>query len=179
MQVLWENHSISNTCVIIAFYIKKISRFVYSPFFLKKKKGTIPAIMGDAIASYVLAHLAGQPLHCEATSRCNGEKFQTYFNRVKSREKKIFGAANEDFMVDPTDIAYLIKEVFRSRSVASGRTTNLTLTRWDKRFPASVKNLVLLTQGEAEAHDKLDGLDKVEPVLRQKVETLLAEVEYS
>lgn len=59
-------------------------------------------------------------------------------------------------------------------------TANLHFTRWDRRKPPTVDNLVLLTDEEAEAHDTLpDGLEALqqqEPEFVARVEQLLDHV---
>lgn len=54
-------------------------------------------------------------------------------------------------------------------------TAHLHLTRWDRRRPATVDNLVLLTAEEAEAHDEagMEALTQTEPEFVARVERLL------
>lgn len=85
-------------------------------------------------------------------------------------------------------IVFLLREVYRGFSARAERqvvpggdkglmraTAHLHLTRWDSSRPPTVDNLVLLSQEEAEEHDKL-GLQHWQhhdPELVARVERLL------
>ncbi|RKP23392.1 YKL027W-like protein, partial [Syncephalis pseudoplumigaleata] len=57
---------------------------------------------------------------------------------------------------DRDDIAYIVEEVWRGKSVLSGTSDKLCLTRWDRRRPISFQNCVCLTKSEATRHDTHD-----------------------
>lgn len=57
--------------------------------------------------------------------------------------------------LDPKDVAHIYEEMWHGKSVVSGPSDKLTLTRWDRSQPASLLNTVCLTRIEANTHDKL------------------------
>lgn len=90
-------------------------------------------------------------------------------------------------------MVYLLRELWRGFSARGERvvlpggnrglmrsTADLTFTRWDRRKPATVDNLVLLTLGEADAHDKadLEALRREEPSFVGFVEGVLARARF-
>ena len=61
------------------------------------------------------------------------------------------------------DIGYIVEEVFRGKSVISGHSTRLALTRWEKisgeakgeeDYPLRIEDLVLMTKEEAAKHER-------------------------
>lgn len=88
-------------------------------------------------------------------------------------------------------MVYLLREVYRGLSARAPpvirpggdkalcrSTADLTFTRWDAAAPATVDNLVLLTQQEADLHDQttLDQLRQQEPAFVARVEGLIDRV---
>ena len=57
--------------------------------------------------------------------------------------------------LDVRDIAYIVEEVWRNKSAISRASERITLSRWDRSKPTTVWNLITLTVGEAERHDRL------------------------
>lgn len=57
--------------------------------------------------------------------------------------------------LDPKDVTHIYEEMWHGKSVVSGPSDKLTLTRWDRSKPASLLNTVCLTRLEANTHDKL------------------------
>jgi hypothetical protein len=57
---------------------------------------------------------------------------------------------------DRDDIAYIVEEVWRGKSVLSGMSDKLCLTRWDCRLPMSFQNCVCLTKSETMRHEAYD-----------------------
>lgn len=78
-------------------------------------------------------------------------------------------------------MGYIVEEVFRGKSVVSGHTTRLALTRWQKLPEGTVgeenntllriENTVLMTREEAKRHEDevLKGDKTVEEVWGQEV----------
>lgn len=57
--------------------------------------------------------------------------------------------------LDIRDVAYIFEEMWQARSILSGPSDKLALTRWDRSKPLSYFNTVCMTRHEANAHDKL------------------------
>ncbi|PNH06422.1 hypothetical protein TSOC_007192 [Tetrabaena socialis] len=157
--------------------------------------GTTPAVFGMAAAGYVLCGLAG-PAHAIASEpivRMKAPQYERALERLMERERQRYGS-DEGVGVDLDDVAFLLREVWRGFSARDPQagvvppggdkglnraTAHLTFTRWDPSRPAAADNLVLLTLGEAEAHEQLDslaGLAEREPALVARVEARLDRV---
>ncbi|KAI3971183.1 hypothetical protein MKW92_020233 [Papaver armeniacum] len=137
--------------------------------------GTVPAIFGQVMASYVLTTLAEFDVHTEPI-----------------HEEIVYGSSME-VQVDVEDVMYIVKELWHGRSTRDqepgdvGRgmwraVHELMLVRWDKTRPASVSNLILLRFKEAEEHEQttLDEIKETEPDYFKRVAAVLkrAEIEF-
>lgn len=80
--------------------------------------GTIPAIFGMAIASYVLTQLAGQPFLPSAMPPVTKNVAHTHLQRYKKREMSSPGPTIK--MVDEKECGYVIGEIWRQRCAYSG-----------------------------------------------------------
>ena len=92
------------------------------------------------------------------------------------------GGGDEADAVDvwPEDLEYLVMDVWGGRCPLTGASIgsggpSLVLTRWDRRKPAAVSNLVLLAKDRAEAHDKSEGdpREALPVALRRAIEATL------
>eukprot|EP00123_Amoebidium_parasiticum_P005604 comp16759_c0_seq1/m.15104 comp16759_c0_seq1/g.15104 ORF comp16759_c0_seq1/g.15104 comp16759_c0_seq1/m.15104 type:complete len:437 (-) comp16759_c0_seq1:289-1599(-) len=138
--------------------------------------GTMPSAFGLALASYVLCHIAGQPIKLtpyeSAVNRNNSNKLM---QRLEAKEKREHGVGRLDtFTLD--DLDYVLNNVFRGRSVLSGKKLHPTLVRWDINKAATLDNIVLLSEGEAAQHKNSGTLEGLDTEYVQKVDQLLAEV---
>ncbi len=127
--------------------------------------GTVPAMFGCALASFVLCKLSktvelspdeGNDVDTKIVA------YQTQLDRLKDREESR-GLGKCALDVDINDIAYLIKDVWQRRDARalakSGddlATTpwkalnNLEFCRWDVTKPSSIDNLVLFERNECD-----------------------------
>lgn len=113
--------------------------------------GTMPATFGMAMAAFVLCQLALQPFVPAAVPRTWQHKtIHTLTQRLGNREAKVFGN-KEDLDMHIEDVEFVIREIWRYRSVVDGNRNHLILSRWDVTKPASLFNLVLLTEPQANA----------------------------
>jgi hypothetical protein len=86
--------------------------------------GTMPAIMGQAIASYVLCELGGKPFSPLSAERLGKSVRHRMLQHIKGREEKtkkeiVEGTAEEGAVsgveVDTDDIEYMMCQVWRNR----------------------------------------------------------------
>jgi len=116
--------------------------------------GTIPAMFGNAMATYVITKLADWPIKPLAIK--NREATYTrLFKDYAGREQHVFNN-NEPLKFTINDIGYIFEEIWNGRSALSGNLNKLALTRWDRSQPPSLQNIICLTKAEAEKHDKLE-----------------------
>ncbi|XP_042518769.1 tRNA threonylcarbamoyladenosine dehydratase [Macadamia integrifolia] len=154
--------------------------------------GTIPAIFGQVMASYVVTQLAGFQVQTEPVVNLDMDHYRTLHQRLIEHEEMFYGTAMQ-VQVDIEDVMYVVKEMWHGRSpkdqsakdVGRGmwRSVNeLMLVRWDRAKPASVSNLVLLKFKEADEHEArtLDDIEEKEPEFYMRVTSVLkrAETDY-
>ncbi|XP_051146742.1 tRNA threonylcarbamoyladenosine dehydratase isoform X1 [Andrographis paniculata] len=154
--------------------------------------GTIPAIFGQVMASYVVTQLAGLQVHMEPVVNFDMDHYRVLHQRLVEHEEIQYGTA-KDVQVDVEEVMYIAKELWHGRSardqsskdVGRGmwRSVNeLILIRWDSTKPASISNLILLKFKEADEHESmsLEDIKEMEPEFFARVTSVLrrAELEF-
>ncbi|KAF9683851.1 hypothetical protein SADUNF_Sadunf04G0057000 [Salix dunnii] len=152
--------------------------------------GTIPAIFGQVMASYVVTQLTGLNVQPEPIVNLDLDHYRVLHQRLIEHEETLFGTAMQ-VQVDVEEVMYVTKELWHGRSardqfakdVGRGmwRSVNeLMLVRWDKEKPASVSNLILLKFKEADEHElrTLEEIKELEPEFYQRVESVLKRAEF-
>ncbi|KAL3596763.1 hypothetical protein D5086_008400 [Populus alba] len=147
--------------------------------------GTIPAIFGQVMASYVVTQLTGLNVQPEPIVNLDLDHYRVLHQRLIEHEESLFGTAMQ-VQVDVEEVMYVAKELWHGRSardqfakdVGRGmwRSVNeLMLVRWDKEKPASVSNLILLKFKEADEHElrTLEEIKELEPEFYERVESAL------
>ncbi|KAJ6738504.1 TRNA THREONYLCARBAMOYLADENOSINE DEHYDRATASE [Salix koriyanagi] len=152
--------------------------------------GTIPAIFGQVMASYVVTQLTGLNVQPEPIVNLDLDHYRVLHQRLIEHEETLFGTAMQ-VQVDVEEVMYVTKELWHGRSardqfakdVGRGmwRSVNeLMLVRWDKEKPASVSNLILLKFKEADEHEMrtLEEIKELEPEFYERVESALKRAEF-
>ncbi|KAG5607238.1 hypothetical protein H5410_028730 [Solanum commersonii] len=154
--------------------------------------GTIPAIFGQVMASYVATQLAGLQVHMEPVVNFDMDHYEILHQRLIEHEELLYGTSMQ-VEVDVEEVVYIAKELWHGRSArdlsikdvgrAMWRSVNeLMLVRWDKTKSASVSNLILLRFKEADEHESrsLEDIKEEEPDFFVRVTTVLkrAELEF-
>ncbi|KAI1818613.1 ubiquitin-protein ligase molybdopterin-converting factor [Poronia punctata] len=169
--------------------------------------GTMPAVFGYTVANHIILAITGYP-HDYLPAKGREKLYEGLLASVQGGEEKILRHQTNG---DPSitvglktpittgDIAFLAEEIYKGRSVVTGITTRLILTRWRKpTSPILVKigegadeqkssslrltDLVLMTKEEGIRHDKeiLRGGKQPEDVydadIVAKVEAALKEI---
>ncbi|XP_010440866.1 PREDICTED: tRNA threonylcarbamoyladenosine dehydratase-like isoform X1 [Camelina sativa] len=125
--------------------------------------GSIPAIFGQIMASYVITQLAGVQVQMEPIVNLDLDHYRLLHNRLIEHEETIYGTSAE-VEVDVEEVMYVVKELWHGRSARDetakdvGRgmwraMNELMLVRWDAKKPATVSNLILLKFKEADEHE--------------------------
>ncbi|KAK3371875.1 hypothetical protein B0H63DRAFT_281624 [Podospora didyma] len=116
--------------------------------------GTMPAVFGYTVANHIILKITGYPLEY-AQGKARDKMYDGILAFVQSSEEKIVRAspgAPSDIGVGlkvpitTGDIAFLVEELYRGRSVVTGIPTKLVLVRWQK--PAAGSTLVRISDGE-------------------------------
>ena len=130
--------------------------------------GTMPTIMGNALAAYILCELAQQPIRPKETQEMKPKLYKALLKGIKDQTRI---RRNEDLfrMLPFKTVCELYSNVYKSKSVLSGQVVNPALCPWlfeqplhecdldmlGHQHPPDVfshKNLVLLTGSELKRH---------------------------
>lgn len=152
--------------------------------------GTMPAIFGLSVANHVILRITGYP--CEyLPSKSRDKMYDGILGALQGAEERlarhVTGAPAQGLKIPITqdDVGYLVEEVYSARSVVSGLSTRLFLTRWrkpgsemvDETTPGQkcsrlrMRELVCMTKEEVSRHEKeiLKGERSVEEVYGKEV----------
>ncbi|KAI9505668.1 mitochondrial outer membrane protein [Coemansia spiralis] len=117
--------------------------------------GTMPAMFGIAMGTHVLTELAGFPTEPLAVKGRHA-LYSRLQRDLGNREQKVSPAdGGPQLHMSVDDCGYMLEEIWRGKSVISGATDRLALTRWRRDKPMSTSNCVCMTKEEADEHDKL------------------------
>ena len=148
--------------------------------------GTMPALMGQAIAAHMLCDLARtrkvEPVTMERMSRKNlcklHDRFKAREARYRQARKTKGEPEQEEVFVDTTDIETVVHSIWRCRSALSGvrmgeRSGRMCVTRWRPDQPPHPNNLVFVTEAEAQEIDAKGAAAAFAPDSVEKVERTL------
>ncbi|CAL9224605.1 unnamed protein product [Arabidopsis halleri] len=151
--------------------------------------GTIPAIFGQIMASYVITQLAGVQVQMEPIVNLDLDHYRLLHQRLIEHEETVYGTSAE-VEVDVEEVMYIVKELWHGRSARDetakdvGRgmwraMNELMLIRWDAKKPATVSNLVLLKFKEADEHEAktLEEVKESETEFFERVSCVLKKAE--
>jgi tRNA A37 threonylcarbamoyladenosine dehydratase len=152
--------------------------------------GTMPAIFGLAVANHVILSIAEYP-HEYLPSKSRDKMYDGILGALQGAEERIARALfikdtqGLKIPITQSDVGYLVEEVYNSRSIISGLSTRLVLSRWhkpsenfvDEATPGQksstlqMKELVLMTKEEAAKHEKevLKGDKKLSDVYKADI----------
>ncbi|KLJ12050.1 hypothetical protein EMPG_12807 [Blastomyces silverae] len=156
--------------------------------------GTMPAVFGYTLANHVICEISGYPNEYNAGAKGREKMYDSILGALQGMEERL---AKSDSGQDPVglripinkdDIAYLIEEVWRGKSVVTGLATRLMLVRWkrpehgfgpdplwekegQRGARLDLKELVCMTKEEALRHERevLKGGKAVEDMYDEKV----------
>lgn len=139
--------------------------------------GTMPAMFGYTVANYVICSIAEYPMEYRVGDRGREKMYESMLSALQGLEERLARTTNGQdtiglkIAISKDDVAYLVEEVFRGRSVVSGLTTRLVPTRWQRPDSGSnvdrtyesegqklsnlkLSDIVLMTKEEAQKHEK-------------------------
>ncbi|KAF2763389.1 hypothetical protein EJ05DRAFT_472298 [Pseudovirgaria hyperparasitica] len=134
--------------------------------------GTMPAIFGLCVANHVMLEITGYP-HEYMPSKNREGMYDGIMGALQGLESRVAKAqdiepTNLRIPMTPDDVGYLVEEVYNGRSVVSGLSTRLALSRWNappkgfvdtsiagqKVSPLKLRDLVCMTKEEVVKHEK-------------------------
>ncbi|KAG5186818.1 hypothetical protein JKP88DRAFT_244010 [Tribonema minus] len=139
--------------------------------------GTIPAIFGQAMATFVLCEQAGKPFAPAPMVGLGKNLRNKLLQRLRAREMRNY--PGQKFPIDLDDISYMVEQwrarcaVTRARMIGADQ---LELVRWDPGHELMPNNIVLLSMPvikrvEAEGRDEAISAESrafIEATLRQQ-----------
>ncbi|KAH3678212.1 hypothetical protein WICMUC_001641 [Wickerhamomyces mucosus] len=131
--------------------------------------GTMPAVFGLTIVSYILARVSGYPIEpIEGKNRI--KVYDGIFQTLAGQQTRI-GEPDQRVPIALKEVPYIVEEVFRGKSPISGFSTKLTLSKWDPKKPVSLTNVVIMTKEEQKIHEDriLNGNESISDVYDEKV----------
>lgn len=140
--------------------------------------GTVPGMFGLSIATYLVSSVAGYPIdYVEGKNRYTS--YESIYQSLAGQQLRI-GETDQRVPILVADVAYIVQEVYRGKSVVSEFLLRLTLLRWDPAKELSFQNIVVLTKEEQKQHETrvLNGKEDLETVyLPQILEKVAARFE--
>ncbi|PGH09972.1 hypothetical protein GX51_00238 [Blastomyces parvus] len=156
--------------------------------------GTMPAVFGYTLANHVICEISGYPNEYNAGAKGREKMYDSILGALQGMEERLAKSeAGQDpvglrIPINKDDIAYLIEEVWRGKSVVTGLSTRLMLVRWkrpehgfgpdplwekegQRGARLDLKELVCMTKEEALRHERevLKGGKAVEDLYDEKV----------
>ena len=123
--------------------------------------GTVPALFGMSAASFVLCELGKKQFAPLASRKMSAKTIRKVRDKLKRSEYQDHQVDEIDFAVSEDEVAYLMEHVWHMRCAYTGvhmegsRAKKLCLKRWNVALPASVQNLILLTESSGVVHDRM------------------------
>ncbi|XP_067127120.1 IQ motif and ubiquitin-like domain-containing protein isoform X1 [Centruroides vittatus] len=123
-------------------------------------------------------------LENEAIHRKDTQVYERILKNLWNKERNLGISTGLVFFLKKGDIRYLVEKIWKNQSPISGNTNldDLVLTRWNRDKEWMPWNSILLTEDEAEAHDKIESISDIyAPAFFKNVERkqLLASVHFS
>lgn len=162
--------------------------------------GTMPALMGQALAAMALCELGGKSMSPVTGERIGRNVRNRMHQHMKRRENLLIKAAlakNESDLdpanlpddgavlkdgtwvgpldVDQDDVTYLL-EIWRNRCAITGARlgTVMELVRWDMSKPALCNNMILMGHVALKKFDAPNGKDAIPDEIKKIIERRLA-----
>jgi len=126
--------------------------------------GTMPAMFGYTVANHVICSIADYPVEYRVGDRGRDKMYEAMLSALQGLEERLArivsgnDAIGLKIPVSRDDVAYLVEEVFRGKSVVSGLTTRLVLTRWARPESGSNMNRTYEKEGQKTSNLKLSDL---------------------
>lgn len=120
--------------------------------------GTMPAIFGLTLATFVLTTLAGYPTEPTPTRSTRPQVSMAILQELGSQGSSDSAAGVGRVPISTADVQFLIDECAAGRSMlppyypCSPSSRTLTVTLYDPELPLSLDNLIVLTKEEAKMH---------------------------
>lgn len=126
--------------------------------------GTMPALFGYATANHVICEITGYPNEYNPGPKAREKLYEGILTSLQNMEERLarHTVGNEltgvRIPVNRDDVAYLVEEVWRGKSVVSRLPSRLTLIRWNRPEGGFRMNDFWMKQGQTFANFRLADL---------------------
>lgn len=116
--------------------------------------GTMPAAFGYTIANHIICEVSGYPNEYNPSAKRREKLYDGILGSLQGMEERLarteagMDSVGLKMPVTKDDVAYLVEEVWRGKSVVSGLATRLTLIRWQRPSDGFGADLELLKEGQ-------------------------------
>lgn len=98
--------------------------------------GTMPAVFGLTLANHVILSISGYPIEY-VPAKGRDKMYDAIFNYVQSFEERLArvyhpGLIGLKIPLTPSDVAFLVDDLYNGKSVLSKVSTRLVMVRWKK-----------------------------------------------
>ena len=107
----------------------------------------------------------------DARTRLDLSLYKSLLDSIKAEEEARNNLASPAFILQESDIRYIVENIWNSRSVLSGLADlfDLRLARWECEKEWSPWNCILLSREECRIHTQLGGINSAYPTLEDLV----------
>ncbi|KZT61273.1 hypothetical protein CALCODRAFT_480001 [Calocera cornea HHB12733] len=119
--------------------------------------GPLPSIFGLNAATYIILDLAGKPLTNALAAKGRRKLYEKMARDLRAREARLYTNGVESKLpISEHEIEYLLEDLSRSRSSLPPHPVlaRPTLVRWDPAKPLTIDNIAVLSQEEADRHER-------------------------
>lgn len=140
--------------------------------------GTMPAVFGYTAANHVICSISGYPTDYRVGDRGREKMYEAILSALQGQEERLArhkhgpeASIGLRLAINLADIAYLVEEIYRGKSVVSGLGSRLVVVRWlrpadgevvDPRYEVegqktsnlTLNGCVLMTKEEAKRHER-------------------------
>lgn len=144
--------------------------------------GTMPAVFGYTAANHVICSVAEYPTDYRVGERGREKMYEAMLSALQGLEERLARHKHgiEDTIglrlgINTADIAYLVEEIYRGKSVVSGLSSRLVVVRWLKPVDGEVVERSYEAEGQKSSNLTLEGCVLVtkEEARRHELEVLL------
>ncbi|KAI8349770.1 hypothetical protein B0O80DRAFT_389719 [Mortierella sp. GBAus27b] len=133
----------------------------------------LPAMFGMSMSTYITCKIAGWAID-PFPIRFRMELYQRLHRELKAREEELASTTPDSssgaaFPLNRRDIGYVVEEMFKGKSVVSGKLDQIVVCRWRREKHLCLLNAVLLTEEEMKTHMALPADADLEEVYGKKV----------
>ncbi|KAG8714568.1 hypothetical protein FRC11_007977 [Ceratobasidium sp. 423] len=114
--------------------------------------GTLPALFGLHIATYIVCDLAGKPIPNPLPVKNRGKLYEKLARDLLNRENQLAGGGIAKLPISEQDVAYIFEDLHRGRSTIPPHPVlpRPQLSRWNAKEPLTSANCVVLSHQEVQ-----------------------------